>query len=406
MRPLRIDPGLLQFCTSRQREVLSAAIQHGSLRAASRALGINQSAITRSLQSVEAKAAAHGYAPQHDMTRVVPAPFVVRGTSTLYDGDGKLRAQWVKTRLDDEAWAEAVQEAIEAFVAASPALPVAPVPLDMQRDVVPWIQIGDAHIGMLAHAAETGEQFDLETAERDLCAGIAQLIDEMPPCERIVINDLGDATHYDNIAATTAASGHPLDVDGRLPSLLRVYSRTMRFIVDRALTRARNVDVIVNQGNHSRVNDFWMVELLRVAYREHAHRVHVLNNDSAFVGYRMGQTFVMVHHSDKCRPERLVGVLTHDFREDFGATRYHYIDVGHVHHKFVSREHPSVVIEAWNTLAGRDRWAHESGYRSRQSITVVLRSRRYGEVGRRVLPIEEIRDRLNRPARKVGVHTV
>lgn len=405
-----IDPGLLQFASPRQLEIARAIQEHGNIRKAAAALGMNGSTVSRTLQVLTRKAAMRGYSPAHDMTRTVPDPYVVRGVSTYYNADGKPTGQWVKSRLTDEAWQDAIRQAVESFVAAAPAVPVAPAPLDVQDDIIPWLQIGDAHIGMLAHAAETGEAFDLEIAERELCAAVAQLIDEMPPCGRIVINDLGDATHYDNLTATTAASGHALDADGRLPMMLRVYSRTMRFIVDRALTKAQHVDVIVNQGNHSRVNDFWMSELLRVTYR-HTDRVSVLNNDSVFIGYRMGQTFVMVHHSDKCPPARLIGVLTSDFREHFGQTRHHYIDVGHVHHKWVSKEHPSVTIESWNHLAGRDRWAHESGYRARQAITVVLRSRAYGEVGRRVLPIDEIRDRLERagrgrPAAAAGVHSV
>jgi hypothetical protein len=115
----------------------------------------------------------------------------------------------------------------------------------------------------------------------------------------------------------------------------------------------------------------------------------------------MGKTLVMVHHSDKCPPGRLVGVMTTDYRKDFGETDHHYIDIGHVHHHFVSKEHPSVIIESWNHLAANDKWAHESGYRSRKSISVVLRSKTYGDVGRRVLPIEEIRDKL----KKVGTAT-
>lgn len=406
----KVDAGLYQFCTVRQLEILEAINEHKSLRAAARKLGLNFGTVNDALKHVKKKAAIHNYSPEHDMTNVVPEPFVLKGTSTYFDKDGKRAGQWVKTKLDEQAYHEALKQAISSFCEIVGPVEVAPAPLDFQTDIIPWIQIGDAHIGMLAHAAETGENFDLKIAETELCGAIAQLIDEMPNCERIVINDLGDATHYDNIEAVTAASGHKLDADGRLPKMLRVYSRTMRFIVDRALTKAKHVDVLVNQGNHSRINDFWMRELLTVAYG-HTGRVTVLNNDSVFIGYRMGQTLVMVHHSDKCPPARLVGVMTSDFREDFGATRFHYIDIGHVHHSFVSKEHPGVVIESWNHLASNDKWAHESGYRSRKAITVVLRSKTYGDVGRRVLPIEEIRDRLLRlgtghPQPKREVHTV
>lgn len=390
-----VDPGLYEFCTVAQLEKLEAIDKHGGVRAAARALGIRHNAVGAALAAVKRKAAVRGHAPDHDMTRTVPDPFVVKGVSTYYDKEGKPSGQWVKSQLAQEQYNEMVKAAIGEFLADVPQLPVALAPLDFQADIIPWIQIGDAHIGMLAHAAEANENFDLKIAEHELCGAIAILIDEMPNCERIVVNDLGDFTHYDNLTATTAASGHALDADGRHPKMLRVYSRIMRFIVDRVLAKAKFVDVIINQGNHSRINDFWMRELLTVAYG-HTGRVNVLDNDNVFIAYRMGNTLVMVHHSDKCPPARLVGVMTTDFRKDFGETEFHLIDTGHVHHHFVSKEHPSVVIESWNHLAANDKWAHEAGYRSRKAITVVLRSRTYGDVGRRVLPIEEVRDKLSR----------
>jgi hypothetical protein len=404
MKRTEIDPGIFEYASESQRVKLEAVAAHGGIRGAARALGLSYGAVHAAVECAKKNAALKGYAPAYDMRKPVPDPFVVRGVSTYYNKEGKASGQWVKSQLAQEQYNEMVKGAIAAFIEDVPQLPVATAPLDFQTDIIPWIQIGDAHLGMLAHAAETTENFDLKIAESELCGAIALLIDEMPNCERIVINDLGDFTHYDNMAAVTAASGHPLDADGRISKMLRVYSRTMRFIVERVLTKAAHVDVIVNQGNHSRVNDLWMRELLTVAYG-HTGRVHVLDNDSVFVGYRMGNTFVMVHHSDKCPPARLVGVMTTDFRKDFGETEFHLIDVGHVHHHFVSKEHPSVVIESWNHLAANDKWAHEAGYRSRKAITVVLRSRTYGDVGRRVLPIEEIRARLARaegppPARK------
>jgi DNA repair exonuclease SbcCD nuclease subunit len=104
----------------------------------------------------------------------------------------------------------------------------------------------------------------------------------------------------------------------------------------------------------------------------------------------------MVHHSDKCRPDRLVGVMITDFQQDFGETDFHYIDIGHIHHKMVVKEHPNVTLESWNQLAPADKWAHDNGYRSRSSMTTVLRSRTYGEIGRHTLPVEQVRDAISR----------
>lgn len=132
-------------------------------------------------------------------------------TQTLPDGTVKViePAAWVKADLRSEAYLQMVREAAAAFAEDVPQLPAPPAPSTHSTDVIPWIQIGDAHLGMLAHAAEVGENFDVTIAERELCGAIGLLIDEMPACERVVVNDLGDFTHYENFAATT---GHETPV--------------------------------------------------------------------------------------------------------------------------------------------------------------------------------------------------
>jgi hypothetical protein len=395
---MTVDERLKQWATPAQKRYIDAVNEHGGKRPAARALGIHRRMIDKGLAAVEKKAAAHGYAPACNLNSPIPEPFIARGHSTLEkihpDGSREAVLQWTKTRLDEQKWLEAVQEAVEGFVEGVPQIVAPKGPRDCQTDIIPFIQIGDAHLGMLAHAAETGQNFDLKIAESELCGAIGMLIDEAPLSERMVINDLGDFTHYENFKAQSEASGNPMDYDGRFPKMIKVYSRVMRWIIDKALTKAKTVDVIINQGNHSRTNDIWMAELLRVAYG-HTGRVNVLNNDSVFIGYRMGNTMVMIHHSDKCPPARLISVLTTDFRQDYGETEHHYIDIGHIHHRMVAKEHPGVVLESWNNLAAPDKWHSDSGYRSRQCLTMVLRSRTYGEVGRRTLGIREVWDKLS-----------
>lgn len=393
-----IDPMLKTWATPAQAGYIDAVNSTGSQRKAADLLGIHRRAIQLGLKAVERKAALQGYAPAFNLNSIIPEPFVARGHSTMERigpmGERTPLIQWTKTRLDDEQYQQMVREAIATFCDSVPKLtPVAPAPAQYQNDIIPWIEIGDAHFGMLAVAAETGEDFNLAIAENEMKGALGILIDELVPCERLVLNDLGDFTHYDNASKVTERSRNPLDTCSTYPEMIRVYSRTFRWIIEKALTKAQHVDVIINQANHSRTNDWWMAELVRVAYG-HTGRVHVLNNDSPFIAYRMGKTLVMTHHSDLCKPKDLINVLTHDFREDFGQTEFHYIDIGHIHHGMVMKEHPSVFIESFNHLARNEAYSHNHGYRNRKSMTVILRSKTYGEVGRRTLPLQEIQDRI------------
>lgn len=384
-----MDEKLKEFATDREWEILCAIEEQGSQRKAAAALGIALGTIGNVVCRVRDRAAARGYSPDHDMTRVVPVPFVVKGHSTYYDSEGKVRGQWIKTRLDDQKWLELVKEAVGEFISDVPRIEVPPPPLVVDASVIPWVQVGDAHLGALAHESETGKNFDLRIAEREILTAFSIALAKLPNVDRIVLNDLGDFTHYENFAGETERSRNRLDFDTRFAKMIRAYSRIMRQLVETLLQKATVVDVIVNQGNHSRTNDIWMCELLKVAFG-HSGRVNVLDNESPFIPYRMGNTFVMTHHGDTAKMDKLVGVMITDYRKDFGETEFHYIDTGHVHHRIVSKEHPSVVIESYNTLSPGDKHHHDFAYRSRQSLTIVLRSRNYGEVGRYLVPIQEV----------------
>lgn len=396
-----IDEKFKQWATEAQARAIDAVNKHGSKRAAARALGIHRRAIDKALSGVEKKAAAQGYAPDYGLKSPIPAPFVARGHSSLETMEeynpltGRtLKQQWTKTRLDDQQYQEMLAAAVESFVNdnVDPIKPKSKGPAAYRDDVIPFINIGDAHFGMLAHASEVGFDFNLEIAEREMRAGFGLVIDEIPPVERLVIQDMGDFTHYENTSKVTERSRHALDTDGTMPDMIRVYSRTFRWMVEKALTKAKHVDVIINQANHSRSNDWWMRELLEVAYG-HTGRVTVLNNDSPFIAYRMGKTLVMCHHSDLVKPKGLADVMTVDFKEHYGQTDFHYVDIGHVHHEMVVKQHPTVRIESFNQLARADKHAHESGYRNRSALTIVFRSKLYGEVGRRTLSIQELQQK-------------
>jgi DNA-binding Lrp family transcriptional regulator len=258
-----IDPQLKTYGSERQGQYVDAVNACGSQRRAAETLGVNESTLRRALERLKTAAAIRGYAPEHDYTRPVPEPHVAQGISTYYNADGKPTQQWVKSNLKAETYRKHVEEKLGDLIEDMPARRAPEAPTDYSTDVIPWIQLGDAHIGMLAHAAEVGEHFDLKIAKRELMGAIDHIVDEMPACERAVLNDLGDFTHYENYSATTEASGHALDYDSRFPKMIDVYVDTMLYLVDRLLTKVKVLDVIINQGNHSRTNDIWMAKLIR-----------------------------------------------------------------------------------------------------------------------------------------------
>lgn len=390
---------LLDHCTTdRQKEIVLAVNKEGGINAAARALGLDASTVSKCFSTIRKRAAMHDSSEHYDNPNNVPEPYYLSGVSTYHAADPSTGrpAFWSKTRLSRDQFEKMLDEQAALYYEATPKIKTPKFDKkDLEKDIIPFFNIGDAHLGMMAHHAETNGNFDIKIATAELMAAFSILFEECKAGERCVINDLGDFTHYENMAGKTEASGHDLDFDGRFPKMIKAYVPLMRFIIETALTKFKHVDVIINQGNHSRTNDIWMRELLVNIYSE-SDRVHILDNSNIFIPYRMGKTFVLVHHSDKCKPGKLAQVMATDYAEHWGESEFRYCYIGHIHHGMQLKEHPGVTVESFNCLANKDKYAHEGGWRSRQSITRVDLSRKYGEVGRRRLSIEEIRDKLEK----------
>lgn len=391
---LVVDVRLFDYCSPSQREMLEAIQLHGSASAASLALGLNSGAASAKYNAVKRKAARAGYAPEAGINHPVAAGFKLKGYSHLTKTAAGENI-WLKAEAVRERWERAVTDAIDNCPLRVINIPEPTVQTFDGRDIIPWLNIGDAHIGMLAHKDETGANFDLKIAKAEILQAAYDLIDMAPDCDRMVINDLGDGTHYENMRAMTERSGHQLDFDSRFPKMIDAYLDIMESIIEKALAKAKTVDVIINQGNHSETNDYWAARYFRRLYsRLGSARINVLKNESPFIAYRMGKTLVLVHHGHKCKPERLREIMSTDFAADWGEATFRYIDGGHIHH-FSAKELAGAEWCSFNNLAPADKYAHDGGWRSKQAMTLVLRSRVYGDVGRYKMPIEKVWDRIS-----------
>lgn len=372
-------------------EALRNVSEYGSITEAARVMDINRETLQGRVNRAREKF-LNGHALTDDLKARIADGFELHGYSQFTKTEAG-EPIWLKTRRAERDYWGGIKTAIEGIKPVSLA-EIAPLPPEPQSDIIPWLQIGDAHIGMLANERETGANFDIAIGEREICAAAASLIDGAPDCETLVVNDLGDGTHYETFRAETEASGHALDQDTRYWKMIEAYIRITRFIIERALAKAGKVIYICNQGNHSRSNDVWMAATVRALYGDTG-RVQVMDNSSPFISVRMGKTLVVVHHGDKARPEKFRDVVASDFAADWGETEFRYLDGGHVHHS-QRKELAGCVFESWNNLAPRDKYAHDGGWRSKQCMSLVLRSRSYGEVGRHVMPIERVRDIIRR----------
>jgi hypothetical protein len=374
------DEGLRQFATEREWEILEAYWEAGSERKAAAKLGSHHSLVSHTRKRVERKAAKQGYSPKHDFTRVVPDGFQLKGTSTLYDKDGNLAAQWVKTTRDGERQAEMMREAIAAFSTELPRAEPVPKPQATSAHLLAAYPVGDHHFGMYAWKEEAGDDYDLEIAEKLLFGAFDYLIASAPPAGVGLIVLLGDFLHYDSMVPVTPTNRNQLDADSRFPKMVRTAIRAIRYAIKAALSRHEKVRVIVEIGNHDLASSIFLMECLANVY-ENEPRVEIDTSPKHFHYYEFGKNLIGTHHGDNVKLESLPITMATDRPEAWGRTQYRFIWTCHTHKDRVI-DPAGARVESFRVLGPTDAWADKSGYRSSRSMTGIVLHKEFGEVAR------------------------
>lgn len=373
----RVHPGIKDTATAKQALYIDAVNKHGSERAAARALGLNVSTINAAVAAAVAKASINGFAPDHGLTNRVPPGFKAKGYSTLRDKrTGEEVMQWEKISADDSAREQLMREfALHLAEDISGLAPRIKAPKAANEDLLAIYPMGDPHFGMYAWWRDSGENFDLPTAEALTKAAIDKLVDRAPAAAIGLMINLGDMFHADNQKNTTN-SGHQLDVDGRWKKVQMVGLACMVYCIMRMLEKHQRVIFRINGGNHDGHSSYGLALMLSCWFRDEP-RVEIDLTPAAFWYYEFGKNLFGTTHGDTIKGDKLVALMAADKPEAWGRTTHRHWFVGHVHHQD-SKEYPGGVVEYFRTLAARDAWHAGQGYRAGRDMRLFVIHREEG----------------------------
>ena len=368
--------------TARQREVLYAIVSAGTIRGASRALSVSQRAIQKAVAGVKKKAARKGWAPESDMDKVSAPGFNVKGTSTLYDSEGNVRAQWVKTKADSAGDPESILDALSGILEPLRGkAPDIPAPARSDPDILSVYPIGDPHIGMYSWGAESGDEgYDLASAEGMMEQSITDLVSRSPRSRQALVVLLGDFFHADSLDSRTRGHGHVLDVSERWTKVMRVGVRIARHIIEQALKHHEIVKVETLVGNHDEHSSV-MLALTIEAFFENHPRVEVSTNPGIFRYMRWGDVLIGMAHGHTCKIQSLPGVMAVDRAPDWGETKHRVWLTGHRHHRAID-EFPGVTVETFRSPAPMSLYEAGAGFRSARDLQAIFYHQEVGEIGR------------------------
>ncbi|QIN97996.1 calcineurin-like phosphoesterase superfamily domain protein [Salmonella phage pink] len=335
----------------------------------------------RNVQLRSARLAKKGVGHGRDVSHLVPDGYKIKGTSSLVDEFGNTKLQWVKTDTDAERQAELMRAVIDGM--KSDITPVSAVPPPKKRQnekLLNLYTVSDFHLGMLAWADESGDDWDMKIAEDLFSKWFDAAFQKAPDAGVGVINLLGDFAHFDSLDAVTPASGHVLDADTRYQKLVRYMIRMVRRVVNMALVKHKSVRLLIVQGNHAESGMIWLAEMFNTLY-DNEPRVFVDTSPDVYKMVQHGKTTLFFHHGHKARFDTIETVMIAKFRKAFGESVYSYAHVGHLHHQKIV-ESRNMIVEQHRTLAAKDAYASRGGWMSGRSANVITYSAEYGEVAR------------------------
>jgi hypothetical protein len=369
---------LEQFATGQQKQYLTALSTSKNLSQAAKSLGITHQKLNRELTKLKITAAEKGLAPDNGLTHAVPDPFVVKGYSTFYDQDGEIKAQWIKTKVDDLKRQELVKEALQAMADELPR--VEPIPFKSQQndDLCNMVVFSDYHLGMYSRGTQFDDPWNLVKAESLLMSCYVHMITQLPAASNIVICFNGDTLHTDSILPLTPAHKNVLQADGSFHHSVTAVIRVMRNIVNFALERFKSVHLMIVEGNHDEASSILLRGMFAATY-EHESRLTVSSPEIPFYVYQHGNVMLGAHHGHKVKNEQLPLLFASQFPKIWGSTTKRYCHTGHRHH-LDEKEYSGMIVTQHPTLSPRDDHASRGGWISNRSAMGITYHKRFGKV--------------------------
>jgi hypothetical protein len=385
------DPELL-------RQTLDAVNEHGSVKAAARALGLPyatvqhrydaaqrevQSPVTESLSvsgdSAELTRTVHQRIKTlADLVRVCeidPAEWdVERWVCNKWDSAAKLGKDKteriaVTELFQVKAWLKRNRPVMAARAEIASLLADAKAKMPKRVTIVRSLKpatnllfephIPDLHAGKLAWADETGwENYDLRTAERIFDAAIDTLIARAKSfgCDRVLLPWGNDLLHSDTKQGTTTG-GTQLDTDSRFQKVFQTVRRMSVRTIDRLREEVGPVTVTLVPGNHDALSVWHLGDSLECWYRQ-AKGVTIDNAPTLRKYHQHGKVMLMFTHGNRGKLEKYPELMAAEQPAMWGATVHREAHTGDKHHQRVL-ELKGCRVRISPALCATDAWHSE-----------------------------------------------
>ena len=242
------------------------------------------------------------------------------------------------------------------------------------------IDIADLHIGKLATAFETGEDYNSQIAVKRAKDGLQGILNKAKgfDIDKILFVAGNDILHTDNTRRTTTG-GTPQDTDGMWYDNFIMAKNLYIELLEQLMSFAE-VEVVYNPSNHDFTHGFFLMQLIEAHFANSTINFNVnLLHRKAF---KYGNNLIGTTHGDGAKIENLPLLLATEFPILWSETKHRYIYSHHVHHK-TSKDFIGVTFETLRSPSGSDSWHHKNGYTGvPRAVEGYVHHKEFGQIAR------------------------
>jgi hypothetical protein len=242
------------------------------------------------------------------------------------------------------------------------------------------IDIADLHIGKLATAFETGEDYNSQIAVKRAKDGLQGILNKSEGfyIDKVLFVAGNDILHTDNTKRTTTA-GTPQDTDGMWYENFLMAKNLYIELLEQLMSFAE-VEVVYNPSNHDFTHGFFLMQLIEAHFANSTINFNVnLLHRKAF---KYGNNLIGTTHGDGAKIENLPLLLATEFPVLWSETKHRYIYSHHIHHK-TSKDFIGVTFETLRSPSGSDSWHHKNGYTGvPKAVEGYIHHKEFGQIAR------------------------
>lgn len=270
-------------------------------------------------------------------------------------------------------------ELIEDLQSFSPSFPVIKRTPSKEGHLL-VISPADVHVGKLAMAFETGDEYNVNIAVERVLKGVQGILDKTSGfnIDQIVFVAGNDILHTDNPKRMTT-SGTPQDTDGMWYSNFLV-AKQLYVDVLMMLMPVADVHFTFNPSNHDYTNGFFLADVIKTWFRN-CDNITFDCSISHRKYYKYHNNLIGTTHGDGAKQGDLPLLMAHESKE-WSTCKHRYIYTHHVHHK-TAKDHIGVTIESLRSPSASDSWHHRNGYTGvPKAIEGFIHHKEFGQVAR------------------------